>query len=70
MPISIRRGLIIMPPPIPNMPPKKPASSAILGNMMNALGPIKSHSSGFIHKQENTHKKNKVPQTAVKYCDL
>lgn len=45
MPISISIGLSIMPPPIPSMPPKKPASNAIPGNSMNALGPIKSHSS-------------------------
>jgi len=46
MPISMRRGLMIMPPPIPKLPPKNPARIAMLGKATNALGPIKSHSSG------------------------
>ena len=36
IPNSVSKGLIIMPPPTPNMPPKRPAMNAIPGNIVNA----------------------------------
>jgi len=50
MPITMKRGLMIMPLPIPNILPKNPITRAMLRKAMNALGPIKSQSSSFIHK--------------------
>jgi hypothetical protein len=56
---------MIMPPPIPNMPPKNPASRAMVGKTTNALGPIKSHSSGFTPPRTK-HQQN-INKTSTKY---
>lgn len=49
-----RKGLISMPPPIPNMPPKIPAKNAITGKISFFDGSIAGRASSNSFTKNNT----------------
>lgn len=53
IPNSVSKGLIIMPPPTPNMPPKRPAMNAIPGNIVNARDLVNDSPSSCITRSAN-----------------